>query len=317
MYWQWRRRAIARFTNMTLAPYLMPEASKGKHVIKFALLLLAFVFLIVGWANPQWGSQREKVTRKGIDLFVILDISTSMLAEDVPPNRLERAKKFGEDLVEGLKGERMGLILLAGNAYLQVPITTDYNAMQTFIRSANVEQAGTQGSDIGDAFTQVLRYFDKNSPQHKAVILISDGEDHEGEAVAKAQEVADAGIAIFTVGVGTEKGGAIPISSGRRQDFKRDPSGKPIRTLLDQPLLEELATTGNGAYFPISQESKVAAGIRERIDNMEKKEFEERSFERYESYFQWFLGIALLILVAEFLVTYQKSKWMQGKDIFG
>jgi Ca-activated chloride channel homolog len=316
-YLQWRKRAIGRFGDRSLIDQLMPGASKYKHPVKFSLLLLSLAFVIVGLANPQWGSKREKVQRKSVDVFIALDISNSMYAEDVAPNRLERAKKFAENLVEKLKGERIGLILFAGGAYLQAPLTTDYTVIQLFLRSASPELAGTQGTLIGSAIDAARLYFPEENTSHKALILITDAEDEDPDALLEAQKESDhQGIIIFTVGVGTPEGSFIPMVINGREDYKRDETGQPVRSKLNEDALKELAQIGGGAYFPISRGGDVATALQERIDKMEKREFEMRSFTSFDSYFQYFLAGGLLLLMLEFLISYRKEKWLEGKDIF-
>lgn len=317
LYWRWRKRAIERFGQTSLVLRLMPEASRWKHSLKFGLLLLALSFLVVGWANPQWGIKREKAQRKSTDVFIALDISNSMLAEDVPPNRLERAKKFAEDLVEKLKGNRIGVILFAGGAYLQMPLTTDYAAAEIFLRSASTDLAGTQGTAIGEAVQLAHRSFQQDDKKaHKALILLTDGEDHEGDATEIVKKARENGILLFTVAVGTPAGGFIPVNYGNRQDYKRDNAGKPIRTKVNEPMLKALAQAGGGEHFNIERSEQVITALRERIDKMEKQELEARSFSDYESHFQVFVLIALALLVLEFLISFKKEKWLEGRDIF-
>lgn len=316
VYWQWRRKAMGRFAGKPLMAQLMPGASKYKHIVKVSLLLLALAFLAVGWANPQWGSKREKVKRKSVDVFIALDISNSMYAGDIAPNRLERAKKFAENLVERMKGERIGLILFAGSAYLQMPVTTDYAAAQLFIRSASPELAGTQGTAIGDAIDLARRAYDEENKAHKALVIITDGEDHDGEALTAAAQARDENIIQFTVGVGTAEGSLIPVTVGGREDYKRDASGQPVRSRLNEEMLLELAQTGGGAYFPISRGDDVADALEEQINQLEKKELEVRAFTSFNSYFQYFLAAGLFLLTVEFLLSYRKEKWLENKDIF-
>lgn len=316
VYWRWRKRTLGRLAGKPLIEQLMPGVSKYKHLVKTSLLMLALALLVVGWANPQWGNKREKVKRKSVDVFIALDISNSMYAEDIAPNRLERAKKFAENLVERLKGERIGLILFAGSAYLQMPVTTDYAAAQLFIRSASPDLAGTQGTAIGDAIDLARRAYDEENKAHKALIIITDGEDHDSDALAAASQARDENIIQFTVGVGTAEGSFIPMNIGGREDYKRDESGQPVRSRLNEEILEELAQTGGGTYFPISRGDEVADALQERINQMEKKELEVRSFTSFNSYFQYFLAAGLFLLVIEFLISYRKEKWLENKDIF-
>ncbi len=312
-----RRRAIRRFGSTQLMQRLMPEMSRYKHTIKFGLLLFALFFLIIGWANPQWGSKKEKVQRRSVDVFLALDISRSMLATDIPPARLERAKRFAQELADALRGERIGLILFAGNAYLQVPLTTDYAAVNLFLRSANPDMAPTQGTAIGAAINLAERSFEPDNTSHKAMVLISDGENHEEEALEEARIARDNGLLLFTVGVGTAEGSFIPIQDRGRQDYKRDQSGNPVRSRLNEEMLRNIARTGDGVYFNLSSGSEqVIEALQERINNIEKQEFEQRSFSNYESYFQYFIAMAIALLLVEFFISYRRSRFFRDKDIF-
>ncbi len=314
---QARRRARQRFGNAALVQQLMPQASRYKHATKFWLLMLGLIFLIVGWANPQWGTKRETIKRKGIDVFIALDVSNSMLAEDIAPSRLERAKKFAEDLVEKLRGERIGFILFAGNAYLQVPLTIDYAALNIFIKSAHPDLMPTQGTSISAAIAQADRWFPMENKRHKVLVIISDGESHEEGALAKAEEARKNGLLIFTIGAGTSEGGFIPDYSLGRFDFKRNERNEPVRTRLDETTLRQVAAKGEGAYFNLTADTEpVLKALEQRIQVLEKQEFEQRAFSEFESYFQYFLGLALLILVIEFLMSYSKNRYLADKDLF-
>lgn len=315
-YWWWRRKALTRFADSSLLPEIMPGRSKYKHPLKFLLLMLSLSLLIVGAANPQWGGKREKLKRKSTDVMIALDISNSMYAEDIAPNRLERARKFADNLVDKLRSEQIGLILFAGSAYLQMPITTDYAAAQMFIRAASPELAGTQGTAIADAIRLARSSFSPENKTYKALILITDGEDHEGEALEAAKAARGEGILQFTVGVGTPEGGLIPIRLNGREDYKRDNSGQPVRTQLNEDMLRELAAQGGGSYFHIDNGQAAIKALQERIEQMEKQELEAHIFTSYNSYFQYFLLPGLLLLVIEFIIPYRKAKWLEGRDFF-
>jgi len=316
VFWAMRNKAIALLGDSVLLNRLMPQFSKYKHVVKFVLLTVAIAALVVAWANPQWGSKQEKVMTKSVDVFIALDISASMLSEDVRPSRLERAKQFALKLTEELRGERIGVIIFAGNAYLQMPLTKDYAAAQLFIKSANTDMAPTQGTAIGEAIDLAERCFEENNKQHKALVIITDGEDHQPETIERMKAANADGLMAFTVGVGTEGGGFIPLSIGDQRDYKRDNTGEPIRTMLNEKMMKELAGAGKGSYFNLTQGEEVTSALRERIDKIEKRELEQRSFSEYESYFQYFIALALLLMIIEFLMTYTKSKWLEGKDLF-
>ncbi|MEL6924717.1 MAG: VWA domain-containing protein [Bacteroidota bacterium] len=311
-----RKRKLSEFGNLELVEQLMPQASRYKHLIKYVLLMLGLAALIVAWANPQYGVRKEKVKRKSVDVFIALDISASMMAEDVRPSRMDRARRFAQNLVNELRGERMGTIIFAGNAYLQMPLTTDYAAAQLFVKSANPKMAASQGTAISDAIDLAERSFEEENKQHKVLVIISDGENHDQEALDRAKTAAENGLLIFTVGVGTAEGGFIPTRVAGRPDYKRDNSGNPVRSQLNEEMLQQLADAGNGAYFRLSESDKIEPALRERIDKVEKRELEQRSFNEYESYFQYFIGLALIFILLEFVISYRKSKWMEGRDIF-
>ncbi len=316
MAWVARKRLLERFADSSLLGALAPEISKYKHIVKFLLLAVALCFLVIGWANPQWGSKKEKVKRKSADVFIALDISRSMLAEDVRPSRIERARKFATRLVDELKGERIGTIIFAGNAYLQMPLTTDYAAAKLFIRSANPDQAPAQGTAIADAIELAERAFQDDNKHHKAIIIITDGENHDEVALTKAREANDNGMLIFTVGVGTPEGGYIPMNVNGRRSFKKDRSGNIVTTKLNQQMLHDLAQAGDGQYFNLVDGDLVLKTLNNRIDKIEKTEMEQRSFSEFESYFQYFIGFALFLILIEFFISYQRSRLLEGKDLF-
>lgn len=311
-----RRLALERFGDLALTERLMPRVSKIKHQSKFIMLMMAFALLIIGVANPQWGTRKEKVKHKSADVFIALDISQSMLAEDIRPNRLDRAKSFVLDLLDQLKGERIGLILFAGNAYLQMPLTSDYTAAALFVKSANPDQAPTQGTAIGEAIAMAQKSFGTDGKHHKALIIVTDGENFDDDAMSNAEAAGKEGMVIFTVGVGTPEGGFIPIRFVGQDDFKRDDSGNPVRTKLNEAIMQNLAKTSEGAYFNLNNSAGITDVLQNRVSMLDKKEFEQRLFNEYESYFQYFLFAAMVIIVLEFMIPYRKSSWLEDRDIF-
>lgn len=279
--------------------------------------MLALVFLIIAWANPQFGTKIQKVERKSADVFVALDISRSMWTQDVAPSRMQRASKFTQRLIQSLAGERIGLILFAGNAYMQMPLTTDYSAAILFAQSANPSLAPSQGTAIGEAITLAERSFDPRNRNYKALIIISDGENHEGDAVDLAKEARSNGLLIYTIGVGTTEGSLIPTTVNGYSDYLRDESGNPVRSQLNEDMLREISDAGGGSYFNIAaDEDAILQAIRIGIDKLEKQEMEQRVFEEYNSWFQIPLAIALILLVIEFFVSYKRSKLLEGRDLF-
>ena len=233
------------------------------------------------------------------------------------PIEWRELKNSPQNLVNELKGDRVGILIFAGNAYLQTPLTTDYAAAQLFLRTANPDMAPSQGTAISDVIDLAENLFADENKNHKALVVITDGENHDEETLQRAKEANENGLMIFTVGVGTAEGEFIPINYGNRQDYKRDETGNPVRTKINEQMLRDLANTGSGDYFNIREGDAVSVALRERINRLEKREFETRAFEEYESYFQYFIGIALLFLIIEFLISYGKSSWLEGKDLFG
>lgn len=312
-----RKRRMRLLGSTKLVQRLMPERSKYKLGLKFGIMMVALLLLGIGWANPQMGTKTRKVSRKSVDVFIALDISQSMMAQDFVPNRLERAKRFARNLNEKLVGERLGLILFAGNAYLQVPLTTDYAAMDLMIRSANPNLAPTQGTAIADAVDLAERSFPEENTNHKALIIISDGENHEPEALERVQTANANNLIVFTVGIGTEEGSFIPVTVNGRSDYKRDVDGTPVRSKLNEQMLRDIAKEGEGSYFNLANESEeLITALRQRVDQLEKRELEQRIFDEYNSYFQFFLFPALLLILIEFLLHYRKNKYFAGKDLF-
>ncbi|MBK8502024.1 MAG: VWA domain-containing protein [Saprospiraceae bacterium] len=225
---------------------------------------------------------------KSADIFIALDISNSMYCQDVAPSRLEQAKRFATLLTHKLRGERIGLILFAGNAYLQMPLTSDYAAAEVFVQSANPDLAGTQGTALGDAIRKAQDDFTKEDRYHRVLVIITDGEDHDPDALEMAKLAHQEGMIIFTVGVGTADGSFIPMMVRGNEDWKRDEQGQPVRTKLNESLLQELANAGGGNYFYLNNSADILKEIDQKVDTLEKREFEERSFTEYDSYFQIF-----------------------------
>lgn len=311
----WFNSESGKLSEPGLFKKLSPHFSWARKNLKFALLLLALVFICIAWANPQWGNKKEKVRAQSSDIFIALDISQSMMAEDISPNRLERAKRLTQNIVRSLKGNRIGLIFFAGSAYLQMPLSNDYSAAEIFLQSANTEQAGTQGTAIVDAIELALRAFENDKDYQRSLVIVTDGESHDEEAVAKAEEALSKGLVVFTVGIGTEEGGFIPFMERGRESYKRDKSGNPVKSALNIALLKDLATSGGGEYYLVQEGNQIIAELKSEIDRLEKQEVEQRSFSEYASYFQYFLAIGLLLLFIEYLIS-NRGTLKKGKSIF-
>ncbi len=305
------KKKIEKFASPNLFLRLSPSVSKSRSWIKGGLFILATALLLIAAANPQWGTKREKVKAKSADVFIALDVSNSMLAEDVAPNRLARAKRIAENLIQELKGERIGLILFAGNAYLQMPLTLDYAAAELFVKSANTNQATTQGTNFSEVVHLAERSFDQENKSSNVLIIITDGEDHDNEALEIVQTAGDNGLMLFTVGVGTPDGGFIPMDYGKREDYLRDQNGQPVRTKMNENLLQNLAESCGGVYISYLDHSRLGETVKTRIDRLEKMEREQRSFTEFESYFQYFILAALIVLLIMVILPERMNRWIE------
>lgn len=321
IYWfynAWRRKALRRFGDLQVVSGLMPRISDGKPIVKFILVILAYIFLVIGLVDPQVGSKLEKVKREGIDLMLVLDVSNSMLAEDIKPNRLERARMAISNLIDRLEGDRIGIVIFAGNAYKQLPLTTDYSAAKLFLSAVDTRIVPTQGTAIGEAIDLAVRSFD-DQEHNKAVIIITDGENHEDDAIGAAAAAAEGGIRVFTIGMGLPDGSPIPVYNdyGYRTGFKKDREGTTVITRLNEDMLRQIAAAGNGAYARANNASTGLRKIFDEISEIEKKEIETKQFTDYEDRFQLYLAAALVLLIIELLIAWRKSKWAERFNIFG
>ena len=305
-FYFWRRRAIAKIGNRSLVLQLIPDFSNRKHVMKFMLLMLAYAFVVFGFANPQLGTRQEKVKREGIDVIIALDVSNSMMSEDVKPSRLDRAKNFVSNFIDKLSNDRLGMIVFAGNAYLQMPLTVDYSAARMYLRTINPGMVPTQGTNFSEAIDLARQSFVKGDNSHKALIIVTDGEDNEGGANEKIAEAAREGIKIFTIGVGSENGSPIPMEN----DFKRDEDGNIVLSKLNQEMLRDMALKGNGKYYLLGSGNEEADALLKELKGISTKEFEEMVFTDFDDYFQWCVGIAVVLLLIEWWLSERKSRFL-------
>ena len=312
-----KRSQLDKAGDYKIFSRLFPNWSLKREWLKNSLILTAFAFLLISWANPQWGNRKQKVKAKSSDVIIALDISQSMLAQDISPNRMERSKFFLNELVKKLRGDRIGLVFFAGSAYLQMPLTNDYASAETFIKSANTTQAGTQGTVIAEAIEMSQSIFGEDNASQKAIIIISDGENHESEAIAAAREAKSNGTFVFTIGVGTQEGARIPIVERGKRVFKTDKSGNPVTSALNVSMLQDIAEAGGGKYYSLDQTMSALSKLDRDIDKLEKQEVEQRSFTDYNSYFQYFLFLAVILLVIEYFLTNISNRTKSWKSIFG
>jgi len=307
----WRKRALQRYGQLSVISQLLPDISNAKLTLKFILMMVTWGLLVFVLAGPQTGSKLENVQRKGIDLIIALDVSNSMLAQDIKPNRLARAKQSISRLIDKLEGDRIGVIVFAGKAYTQLPITTDYAAAKMFVSTINPGMIPTQGTAIGDAIDLAIKSFGE-SKKNKALIIISDGEDHEGNVLEQAELAASSGITIYTIGMGLVEGGPIPVYNGDKLvGFKKDKEGNAIVSKLDETLLQQIATIGKGMYVRATNSETGLNRIFDDINEIQKSEIESKQFADYENQFQYFLAFALILMILDLFIFEKKTFWLK------
>lgn len=301
----WKKRATKRLGNPELIAQLSPAQSTKILVVKFVLLSLAFVFLVLALANPQIGTRTEKVKRSGIDIMIALDVSKSMLAEDVQPNRLAKAKNFISHFIDALKNDRLGMIVFAGRAYLQMPQTVDYGAAKMYLKTISPEQIPTQGTAVELAVTLAQDALSKSQAKSKALVLISDGEDNEEGGLEAIEEAAKKGIKVYTIAVGSENGGPIPLANG---DFKRDGDGNIVLSKVNTDVMRQYAMAGNGKAYLLNNSNDVIKAVLHDLGKLETKDFEELVYTDFDDQFIYFLLVALAFLLADFFLFERKLK---------
>ena len=315
IYTHRKRRQLAEFGDPELMEALMPNASRVRPTVKFSILMVALAFLIVAAARPQFGQSETTQKREGIEAIVALDISNSMLAEDVAPNRLDRAKQMLSKLMDNMVDDKVGLVVFAGDAFVQLPITCDYVSAKMFLNSIKPELIKTQGTAIGQALSTSIRCFGEQSDASRAIILITDGENHEDDAVAVAKRAKEAGIQVLVVGIGKPEGSPIPMPGSH--DFRRDREGNVVVSRLNEEMCREIAQAGGGIYVRCDNTNSATKAIQKELDKLATQEIETQVFTDYNEQFQSFALIALLLLVIDFFIFNRKNKMITKWDIFG
>ncbi len=303
-----KRRSLRKLGESSLVERLMPEVSKSRPVVKFLILLVCIASGVVLLARPQFGSKIQEVKKQGVEVIIALDVSNSMLAEDIQPNRLTRAKQAISKLVDGLDNDRIGLIVFAGDAYTQIPITTDYVSAKMFLSTISPEMVAKQGTAIGSAIRLGMKSFTPGEGKSKALIIISDGENHEDDPVAAAEEASKAGIVVHTIGIGSADGVPIPVSVNGRKDYLKDEKGNVVITKLDEEILRQVALAGDGVYVRANNSNIGLDQVYDSIKKMKKQELESKVFTEYNEQFQIFAFISLVLLLADFMVMDRKNR---------
>lgn len=313
-----RKKLLGKFGDYGLVKEMLPATSLDKRVVKFIIWLLAFSSLIFAIINLQTGSKMQEVKREGGDIMVCLDVSNSMLAEDLSPNRLERAKQALEKFIDKLEGDRLGIIVFAGEAYVQLPITADYSAAKLFLGSINPGIVPVQGTNVTDAIELSVESFGKDIGKNKSIIIITDGEDHEEGAIKAAEEAAAQGVIINTIGVGSPQGVPIPLfQDGKRMGYRKDKEGSTVVTKLNEKLLLDIASAGNGAYVKANNADVGLGAIMNKLKELERKQIESKMYTDYDDQYMWFVYLAAFLLLVEFLINERKSEWWKKLNLFG
>ena len=310
-----RRQKIRLYGDPELLKALMPTVSKYRPDVKFWLTFAAFTLLIFVLARPQFGSKMETVKRSGVEAVIALDISNSMLAEDVAPSRLDKAKKLISRLVDTFNNDKVGLNVFAGDAFTQLPITSDYVSAKMFLESITPELIDIQGTDIGAAIRLAMKSFTPKEDVGRAIVVITDGENHEGGAVEAAKAAAEKNMKVFILGVGSPKGAPIPVKRGSN-DYRRDQDGKVIVTALNEKMCQEIAQAGNGVYIRVDNTNSAERILNEEIGKLSKSDVESQVFTEFDEQFQAIAWIVLLLLVGEMLVMERKNPLFKNVRLF-
>ncbi|OAB31413.1 Ca-activated chloride channel family protein [Flavobacterium fryxellicola] len=313
----WKRKKQREFGDLEMVKKLSPESSVFKPVLKVAVLLLGLLGLILGLVNPKIGTKMETVKREGIDIVFAMDVSKSMLAEDVAPNRLDKSKQIVSQIINQLGSDRIGIVAYAGSAFPVLPITTDYGVAKMFLQSMNTDMVSSQGTSLDEAIKLSSTYFDDKSKTSKLLILISDGEDHSEGAEGAAEEANKLGMKIITIGIGTENGGTIPLKrNGIVERFQKDSNNEVVITKLNKTSLETIAKATKGGYVNGNNTKEVLEYIKNALDKIQKTEFEATEMADFQSQFQWFLGFAFLFLFVDVFLLERKTSWVKKLDLF-
>lgn len=314
-YTRHKRRQLEEFGDPELMEQLMPNASHTRPTVKFCIVMVALTLLIIAAARPQFGQSERTEKRQGIEAIVALDISNSMLAEDVAPNRLDRAKQMLSKLMDNMVNDKVGLVVFAGDAFVQLPITCDYVSAKMFLNSIKPELIKTQGTAIGQALSTSIRCFGEKSDASRAIILITDGENHEDDAVAVAKRAKEEGIQVLVVGIGKPDGSPIPLPG--TNNFIKDRQGNVVVSRLNEEMCREIAQAGGGLYVRCDNTNTATKTIQKELDKLSTQEIETQVFTDYNEQFQSFALIALFLLVIDFFIFNRKNKSLTKLDIFG
>ncbi|WP_158991894.1 VWA domain-containing protein [Mucilaginibacter sp. L196] len=314
---RWKKKALASLGDKGVISRIMPQVSSSRPTLKFIFFIVAYTLLIIGIADPQVGNHIDEVKKKGADIMIVLDVSNSMLSQDYAPNRLENAKRALAQLIDNLHEDRIGIIVFAGEPYVQMPITTDYSAAKIFLNTINTGMVPVQGTAIGAAIDLGVKSFDYKDGTGKAIILMTDGENHEDDAVTAAQNAHDKGVVVHVIGFGSPQGAPVPIyDNGKQVGFHLDSAGHTVISKLNEDMCKEIAVAGNGVYIRATDANSGLGIVMDQVHKMKQKTYDSKSFKDFEDRFQFFIAIALFLFIAEFFISNRKSLRLSNLKLF-
>ena len=314
---RWQKKSISKYFDINTIKFLSPEISNSKPLLKFIIISFALLMLVISLVNPKIGTELKTVKREGVDIVFAIDVSKSMLAEDIAPNRIIKSKRIVSELFNNLGSDRVGIIAYASTAIPVLPITTDFSSARMFLESLNTDMLSSQGTSIAEAINLSKNYFNDENQTNRVLCVISDGEDHEIQNNNLSDIAKEAGITIISIGVGSPNGAPIPIKENDIvKSYKKDDKGEVVITKLNENILKDMATQTGGIYFKGDNTSSVVSSIVEELKEMDKQEFESKQFVSFKDQFQWFLFVGLFLIILDVVVFERKTYWLDKLNLF-
>ena len=317
IYMSWRRKIQDSYSDSELLEVISPNRSNFKLNLKLIIECFAILFLSIGLANPKIGTELKSINREGVDIVFAIDVSKSMLAEDVAPNRLLRSKRIISEIINSLSSDRVGIVAYAAQAIPQVPLTTDFAAVKNFLQIIDTDMLSSQGTSIDSALNLSANFFDQNSETNRVLILLSDGEDHDDIPESIINLIIENNINFISIGVGQDSGSTIPIKvNGRIDSYKKDNNGEVVITKRNSEILKKIASSSGGEYIDGNTTEEALEYVKVKLDKIDKSEFETSQFVEYKQQFQIFILIALLFIIVDIFIFQTKTKWIQNLNLF-
>ena len=314
---RWQKKSIRKYFDINTIKFLSPEISNSKPLLKFIIISFALLMLVISLVNPKIGTELKTVKREGVDIVFAIDVSKSMLAEDIAPNRIIKSKRIVSELFNNLGSDRVGIIAYASTAIPVLPITTDFSSARMFLESLNTDMLSSQGTSIAEAINLSKNYFNDENQTNRVLCVISDGEDHEIQNNNLSDIAKEAGITIISIGVGSPNGAPIPIKENDIvKSYKKDDKGEVVITKLNENILKDMATQTGGIYFKGDNTSSVVSSIVDELKEMDKQEFESKQFVSFKDQFQWFLFVGLFLIILDVVVFERKTYWLDKLNLF-